>query len=84
MGDAHEPAHSLDVRGLLCPIPVTRARRAIADLEPGELLEIVGTDPVMVVDIPVWCDAEGHELVACSRDRGLVRCLVRAGADPPS
>ena len=70
----------LDVQGLLCPLPVILSRREIARLAPGDLLEVVGTDPAMRFDIPVWAEKEGHRLLAFEeREDGTIRCLVEKG-----
>lgn len=70
------PARHLDVRGYLCPLPARLSERAMRDLRPGDHLEIVGDDPVMVIDIPAWCDDQGHRLLRCEKDGNLVRCRV--------
>ncbi len=79
MATTIQPAKSLDVRGLLCPIPVTKARQAVLEIPVGELLEVVGDDPFMTLDFPAWCDLCEHELVECEREGDEVRCLVRRG-----
>jgi tRNA 2-thiouridine synthesizing protein A len=66
----------LDVRGFLCPIPALKAEEAIQPLPPGAHLEILGDDPVMVIDIPAWCDDKGHRLISCEKRAGLIRCVV--------
>ena len=72
----------LDVRGLLCPLPVLRAARRIAALAAGELLEVVGDDPLMRLDIAAWCAREGHELLSLEERGSELRCLVRKGHEP--
>ena len=77
------PARILDVRGFLCPIPALEAQKAVAELAAGEVLQVEGDDPVMVIDIPAWCDEKGHAFLGCERDEeGVVRCRVEKGADP--
>ena len=53
----------LDAKGLVCPLPVLRARKAMKSLRPGEILEIHATDPASRLDVPHFCDATGNELV---------------------
>lgn len=53
----------LDAKGLVCPLPVLRARKAIKSLAPGEILEIHATDPASRLDVPHFCDATGNELL---------------------
>ncbi|MBL4788182.1 MAG: sulfurtransferase TusA family protein [Kordiimonadaceae bacterium] len=52
----------MDVTGLLCPIPVLRARRVLDDLKPGELLLVIASDPASVQDMPAFCKMAGHRL----------------------
>ena len=66
----------LDVRGLLCPIPILRTAKRLRDLPPGARLEVVGDDPAIVEDMPVWCAETGNRLLGLERDGELVRCLV--------
>lgn len=53
----------LDARGLNCPLPVLRARKAMQALAPGAVLEVVATDPGTVKDFDAFCEATGHELL---------------------
>jgi tRNA 2-thiouridine synthesizing protein A len=53
----------IDARGLICPLPVLRARKALAALRPGDLLRIKCTDPAAAADFPAYCQTAGHTLV---------------------
>lgn len=53
----------LDARGLLCPMPVIRAQNCIKELQSGELLDVVATDPGTLHDIPAWCRVHGHQII---------------------
>ena len=70
----------LDVRGTLCPVPVLRTERRVRRLAPGTLLEVLGDDPLMRLDLAAWCAREGHEVLAMEEREGRVRCLLRVGA----
>ena len=59
----------LDLKGLACPLPVLRARKAMRDVAPGGLLEVRATDPAALKDFPAFCAATGHTLVE-ARDAG--------------
>lgn len=52
--------HQLDVRRLLCPLPVIRVQDKIKELTCGDLLEVICTDPGALHDIPAWCRVHGH------------------------
>ena len=53
----------LDARGLNCPLPILRCKKALADLQGGQILKIVATDPGSVKDFQAFCKQTGHELV---------------------
>jgi tRNA 2-thiouridine synthesizing protein A len=59
-----ENRHILDARGLNCPLPILKTRKAIAALAPGEILEITASDPGSVKDLDAFCSQTGHEMVS--------------------
>lgn len=69
----------LDARYLLCPMPVIRAQNRIAELAPGDTLEVHATDPGALHDIPAWCRIHGHEILTVSHDDGKVSVTLRVG-----
>jgi len=52
---------TLDARGLGCPMPLLKAKKAFEPLNSGEVLEILGTDPGSKNDFPSWCERTGNE-----------------------
>lgn len=58
----------LDVRRLLCPLPVIRAQDKMKELQVGDSLRVVGTDPGMLEDIPAWCRIHGHSVLSCATE----------------
>lgn len=78
----HQLRHHLDVTGLFCPLPILLAAREMKKLRPGDLLEVVGDDPAIREDMPVWCDRAGHRLVEMTEieEEGKIRSLVEKGA----
>jgi tRNA 2-thiouridine synthesizing protein A len=56
-------AHHLDARGLFCPEPVMMLHNAVRNMQPGELLDVIATDPSTERDIPKFCRFLGHELL---------------------
>ncbi|HET9225485.1 MAG TPA: sulfurtransferase TusA family protein [Thermoanaerobaculia bacterium] len=71
--------HRLDVTGLFCPLPILLAAREMKKLKPGDLLEVVGDDPGILEDMPVWCERAGHRLVEMEEEEGKIRSLVEKG-----
>ena len=69
----------LDASGLSCPLPVLKARKALLAMEPSEMLEVVTTDPMSVVDMPVFCAQAGHRIVREEkRDGSFVFVIERS------
>ena len=67
----------LDAKGLNCPLPVLKAKKAINGLQPGDTLEILATDPGSVEDFKAFSRATGHELVESGEEAGVFRFLFR-------
>jgi tRNA 2-thiouridine synthesizing protein A len=67
-----EPATLLDATGLLCPLPVLKARRALKPLAPGAILEVLATDPGAVGDFEHFCKTTGCELLSLAEEAGGV------------
>jgi len=61
----------LDTKGLNCPIPVLKARRAMKELASGDILQIAATDPGSVKDFAHFCETTGHELLESTEDAGV-------------
>jgi tRNA 2-thiouridine synthesizing protein A len=69
----------LDVRGLLCPLPVIRVQDRVEGLQPRTVLEAVGTDPGLLNDIPAWCRVNGHRVLQSSSDGEDYRVVLEVG-----
>jgi len=70
-------AETLDARGLKCPIPVLKARKAMKPLAIGEELTVLATDPSAPKDFEEFCAATGFELVENRQDDGDYVIVVR-------
>lgn len=55
--------HKLDVRRMLCPMPVIKTQNKVKELDSGDVLEIICTDRGAMHDIPAWCRINGHHLI---------------------
>ena len=67
----------LDTKGLNCPLPVLKARKALADVPLGECLIVQATDPASRIDFRHFCNVSGHELVDASEDDGVFTYVIR-------
>jgi tRNA 2-thiouridine synthesizing protein A len=70
---------TLDATGLICPLPVLRARRALRDLPDGGVLDLRATDPASWKDVPAFCEATGHVLEAAAEADGIFTFRIRKG-----
>ena len=59
----------LDARGLNCPLPILRAKKALAELQSGQILKVLATDPGALRDFQAFSRQTGHELVQHSEER---------------
>ena len=67
----------LDVRGMLCPIPVLKARKAMTGLALGETLTVLATDPMAPLDLRRYCQEAGQEFMSENRDGQEFRLIIR-------
>jgi tRNA 2-thiouridine synthesizing protein A len=67
----------LDAKGLLCPLPILKAKKALSDVPKGGTLEVLATDPGSLADFEAFCRATGHTLVEHSLAAGVFRFLIR-------
>ena len=60
--------NTLDLSGLLCPLPVLKARKRLETMPSGAILRVIATDPMSAIDMPHFCNEQGHTLLEQSRD----------------
>ncbi|MGB8841239.1 MAG: sulfurtransferase TusA family protein [Aliidongia sp.] len=70
-------ATEFDARGLICPLPVLKARKLLKSLPVGDTLTIVATDPGAPEDFVHFCRTTGNELVGTERQEGCARIVIR-------
>ncbi len=61
------PTKTLDLKGLLCPMPVVKMAKAIKEVEVGQIIDAFATDPGVMADMPAWCRSTGNELVVLEK-----------------
>ena len=67
----------LDTRGLNCPLPILKAKKVLADMESGEVLKVISTDPGSTRDFQAFARQTGNELVGQSTDQADFIHLLR-------
>lgn len=70
----------LDALGLLCPLPVLKARKRLQRLSTGQVLRLQADDPAAQIDVAHFCAAEGHDLLAVEAAGSLRHFYIRKGA----
>ncbi len=68
---------TVDAKGLNCPLPILKAKKAMRDVPSGGTLEVFATDPGAVQDFEAFCRTTGHELIESSQDDGTYTFLIR-------
>lgn len=72
---------SIDCKGLACPMPIVRTKKAMDEMKTGEVLEVVATDPGSVADIRSWAERTGNQLIGSIDGNGVFTHYIRK-SDP--
>ena len=72
-----EPDVILDVKGLQCPLPVMKTKKAIDLMRQGEVIKVTANDAGSKTDIPALCRRLGLELISKTEDKGIITFLIR-------
>jgi len=70
---------TVDCEGLLCPLPVLRARKRLMGLASGTVLCVRATDAMAEIDLPHFCAEAGHHYLGARKDAGVTLHLIRRG-----
>lgn len=69
--------HTLDARGLNCPLPILKTKKAMNAMQSGELLEVISTDPGSVKDLDAFCSQTGNEMLSSEEAGGEFKFQIR-------
>lgn len=72
--------HTLDAKGLHCPLPILKARKALKTVPAGGTLEVFATNPGTLADFEAFCRQTGNELLLHSQDDSVYRFLIKRPA----
>ena len=75
------PDETIDCAGLLCPLPVLKARKRLLQMPEGSLLYVRATDPMAAIDLPHFCTEAGHSLITTTQEGDVQIYLIRRGPD---
>lgn len=68
---------TLDLSGLLCPLPVLKARKALEAMTTGSELVVLATDPMAAIDMPHFCNEQGHTLLEQSNTDKIFKFRIK-------
>ena len=69
----------LDAKGLACPMPIVKTKKAMKDMEQGQVLEIHATEPGVKSDLTAWAQSMGNELLEHREEDGVLKFWIRKG-----
>ena len=69
--------HVLDTKGLNCPLPILKAKKALKQVPSGGILQVLATDPGSVADFEAFCRQTGHELLESKTEGDIFVFLIR-------
>ena len=67
----------IDATGLLCPLPVLKIRKKLNTMDVGEVLFILADDPAAIVDVPHFCNEQGHTLIESKKNDNQLSLSIR-------
>ncbi|WLV24490.1 sulfurtransferase TusA family protein [Aciduricibacillus chroicocephali] len=69
----------LDAKGIACPMPIVRTKKAMDELESGQVLEVHATDKGSKNDLTAWAKSGGHELLKDEEENGVLKFWIKKG-----
>ena len=72
---------TLDCKGLYCPMPLVKMKKAINNLSEGQILKVLATDPGSKRDFESFCEKTGNELLEASEDDGVFTYVIKKGGN---
>jgi TusA-related sulfurtransferase len=80
MDEAIKAEKVMDLKGLPCPMPVVKVSKGIKEIEVGQILEAMSTDPGSLTDFPSWARTSGNEIVKTEQDGDVIRFFIKRNA----
>lgn len=74
-----EITKTLDAKGLACPMPIVKTKKAMDTMISGEVLKVLATDKGSLNDLSAWAKSGGHELVSYEENDGVLMFLIKKG-----
>lgn len=80
MADAIKADKVMDLKGLPCPMPVVKVSKGIKEVDVGQVVEAITSDPGALADFPAWAKTSGNEILETVQDNGTIRFFIKRAA----
>ena len=80
MSDDLTVAKVMDLKGLACPMPVVKVSKGIKEVEMGQIIEAITTDPGSLTDFPAWAKTSGNEIVKTDQESDVIKFYIKRTA----
>jgi len=80
MSEAIKVDKIMDLKGLPCPMPIVKVSKGIKDVEIGQVVEAISTDPGSLSDFPAWARTSGNEILKTEQDGESIRFYIKRNA----
>lgn len=70
----------MDLKGMPCPMPIVKVSKGIKDVEVGQVIEAITTDPGALADFPAWAKTSGNEILQTHQQEGLIKFYIKRKA----
>jgi tRNA 2-thiouridine synthesizing protein A len=70
----------MDLKGLPCPMPVVKVSKGIKEVDVGQVIEAISTDPGALADFPAWARTSGNEILDTVQDNGVIKFYIKRNA----
>ncbi|MBW1715573.1 MAG: sulfurtransferase TusA family protein [Deltaproteobacteria bacterium] len=70
----------VDLKGMPCPMPIVKVSKGIKDVEVGQVIEAITTDPGALADFPAWAKTSGNEILKTDQQEGLIKFYIERKA----
>jgi tRNA 2-thiouridine synthesizing protein A len=77
MSDAIKVDKVMDLKGLPCPMPVVKVSKGIKEVQVGQVIEALTTDPGALTDFPAWARTSGNEILKTDQDGGVIKIYIK-------
>ena len=80
MSEDFTVAKVMDLKGLACPMPVVKVSKGIKEVQMGQVIEAITTDPGALTDFPAWARTSGNEILKTDQETDVIKFYIKRTA----